>query len=187
MMKFLFAAVLIGLTPISAFASQSELAQSIMDAGTSRSDERKTSVLLKDCMVQTQVFQTFEDQGFVLHSRFEFDLRFTEIILIDQTRAEYFFSFDTDTEGQKSALFSFRTVKPYMALHEMPNYRIRKNEDGSDPHVRTPSQRSGADGYHFIENHDFVFIMENLYSVEQARTFVSELRNYQKEYCRLLG
>ncbi|WP_299951827.1 hypothetical protein [uncultured Ruegeria sp.] len=184
-MKHMLLALLVGFSPIIANANQSDLAQSIMNAGRSGSDDRRTTVLVDDCTVQTLVFEPFENQGLVLYSMFEFDLSWTDIILADKKRGEYFFAFNAEQLKDEAALFNFRTVSPYMALHEMPNYRIRKRKDGSDSHVRTPSSRQGADGYHFIENHDFVFIMDNLPSLEQARAFVSGLRQYQSDYCRL--
>jgi len=184
-MKNLFLALIVVFSPIIASANQSDLAQSIMNAGTSGSDDRRTSVLVNDCTVQTFVFEPFENQGLVLYSRFEFDLSSTDIILIDEKEGEYFFPFNTKKLKDEAALFNFRTVRPHMALHEMPNYRIRKKKDGSDPYVRMPSSRQGADGYHFIENHDFIFIMDNLPSLEQARAFVGGLRQYQSDYCRL--
>lgn len=165
-------------------ASQSELAKTIMDAGTSGSEVRRTSVSIDGCTVQTLVFEPFEEQGLVLYSRFEFDLSLVEIVLIDKKNDAYFFPFDAGNLKQFSALFNFRTIKPYKALHEMPNFRIRKNSSGKDPFVRTPSERTGADGYHFIENHDFIFIVDNLPSLNQAKTFIESLRLYQTEYCR---
>ncbi|MGH1356689.1 MAG: hypothetical protein ACRBBS_16635 [Thalassovita sp.] len=175
-MKHLYLAFIMFFSPIPVCADQAGLAQAVMDAGTSGWSKRKTSVLLSGCTVQTFVFERFVEQGLVLHSRFEFDLSVTDIIKIDKAEGEYFFPFNTNSLKDEAALFNFRTVKPYMALHEMPNYRIRKKKDGTDPRVRTPSPRQGADGYHFIENHDFIFIMDNLSSLDQAKTFVSMLR-----------
>jgi len=179
-----FLSALIASIPSFVHAGQSELAQTIMDAGVSGSENRKTSVLVDGCEVETFVFEPFADQGLVLHSRFVFDLSFIDIVMLDKKKLEYFASFNASSLIEEGAIFNFRTIEPYMARHQMPNYRIRKNKQGEDKTVRTPSERKGADGYHFIENHDFVFIMDNLPSLEQARVFVNGLRQYQKEYCR---
>jgi hypothetical protein len=153
-------------------AQDFNLVQSILDAGTSATGENKTGIELDGCEVTTLVFRPYKDQGWVLHSRFVFDLSYTNVVLLDRKENEYFY-FDARTG---LAIINFRTLPPYKAAHEMPNYRKPKA-----PSV--PSSRQGADGYVFIENNDFVVILKGLEDAEKPKALADGLRAYKSEFC----
>jgi len=155
---------------VTAQSEELDFVAQITFGGTHETDTRRMGVSVDGCKVSTWVEEPYQDQGWVLHSKFDFDLSWTKVVQLDKETGAYFYF-----EGNIGVV-NFRTIAPYTAKHEMPNYRKVKRPS-------TPSDRQGADGYVFIENTDFVVLYFDVPTDEKPKAFADGLRMYREAFC----
>ncbi|WP_341642643.1 hypothetical protein [Phycobacter sp. K97] len=154
--------------------SREELVARIIAAGTSASDRRRTGVEIDGCMVTTFAHEPYQDFGWVLHTLFEFDIGLVQISRSREGELSMFVK--ANSINPNMALVIFEAIPPYKVPHEMPAYREPK----------TPVRRSDREGpieYFFIENEDFLVLMENVTGPQQGRDFARGLMRLRSEYC----
>ena len=157
---------------------RASLADSIIEAATLSTGNRRSGARIEGCEVTTWVESDEGGLGWLLYSKSVFDLAQVEVVAQvagGDTRAAQYYIF-----GAGMGIISLRATAPYKIAQEVADFGARP--EGARRSKRLPAA-AGAPGYYFTQTSELMLVLDGIEDAARPRRFAEGLRAYKDAFC----
>ncbi len=158
--------------------ARASLADSIIEAATLSTGNRRSGTRIEGCEVTTWVESDEGGLGWLLYAQSVFDLGRVELVAQStggDTRAPQYFIY-----GAGMGIISLRATAPYKITQEVADFGVRP--EGARASKRMP-EAAGGPGYYFTQTSELMLVLDGVVDAVRPRRFAEGLRAYKDAFC----